>query len=300
MENAASLEILTNFVHLQSDVVNHYGGLSRTGEIPPYIHTHQMLHQFQYLRNQQEALTAPRIPYHVPGTRSPHLPLDPKMEVDDNDSPPLELRRGTRTPQERTTDSPQIAQVYMMGHGGTRLPPPPQYNTGNAVQRTYYDPPPAHLRSISASQYPMAASEAPDRALTPDRSRTHQIPTPPHISQVPSQADPLLALLQRYPVMWQGILALKNDQSAVQMHFVHGNPQVARDSLPCNSDGSTMPLRIAQRMRLEQTQVEGVARKMQVGADAANNLFIYLLIYTQRALDTIYRFTDILLITCMS
>lgn len=64
--------------------------------------------------------------------------------------------------------------------------------------------------------------------------------------------------------MWQGLLALKNDQSAVQMHFVFGNAHVARDSLPCNSDGSTPPLRIAQRMRLEQTQLEGVARKMQV------------------------------------
>lgn len=64
--------------------------------------------------------------------------------------------------------------------------------------------------------------------------------------------------------MWQGLLALKTDQAAVQMHFVFGNPNVARDSLPCNLDGSTPPLRIAQRMRLEQTQLEGVARKMQV------------------------------------
>lgn len=64
--------------------------------------------------------------------------------------------------------------------------------------------------------------------------------------------------------MWQGLLALKNDQAAVQMHFVFGNPHVARNSLPYNRDGSTPPLRIAQRMRLEKTQVEGVARKMQV------------------------------------
>lgn len=92
--------------------------------------------------------------------------------------------------------------------------------------------------------------------------RNIQVATPPHASQVP--ADSLLMLLQRYPVMWQGLLALKTDQAAVQMHFVFGNPQVARDSLPCNSDGSTPPLRIAQRMRLEQTQLEGVARKMQV------------------------------------
>lgn len=99
---------------------------------------------------------------------------------------------------------------------------------------------------------------------TPGPGRSLQVTTPPHASQVPPQADSLLMLLQRYPVMWQGLLALKTDQAAVQMHFVFGNPQVASGSLPCNSDGSTPPLRIAQRMRLEQTQLEGVARKMQV------------------------------------
>ncbi|GAB1865999.1 Protein split ends [Camponotus japonicus] len=256
----------------QNEVVNHYGGLTRGGELPPhYLHS-QML-QYQYhLRAQQEALTAPRIAYHIPGTRSPHLPLDPKLEtgIEDSHSPPLELRRGTRTPQDRTTDSPQVAQVYML-HG--RLPPPPpQYNAGSnpslpgtpaGARAGYYEPPPAHLRS----QYPMAASEAPPemgRAATPERCRKHHVVTPPpYASQVPPQADTFQMLLQRYPVMWQGLLALKNDQAAVQMHFVFGNPNVARDSLPCNSDGSTPPLRIAQRMRLEQTQVEGVARKMQ-------------------------------------
>ncbi|XP_055296443.1 protein split ends isoform X2 [Sitodiplosis mosellana] len=98
---------------------------------------------------------------------------------------------------------------------------------------------------------------------TPGPGRSLQVTTPPHASQVPPQADSLLMLLQRYPVMWQGLLALKTDQAAVQMHFVFGNPDVASGSLPCNSDGSTPPLRIAQRMRLEQTQLEGVARKMQ-------------------------------------
>lgn len=239
--------------------MNHYGAL-RAGEMPAH-YIHPQVLQYQYLRAQQEALTVPRIPYHVPGRRSPTIGLDPKLEasLEDTHSPPLELRRDRRTPQERTTDSPQVAQVYMM-HGPGRLPPP-QYSTPGAVQRPYYEPPPAHIRS----QYPMAASEAPtERALTPDRSRKQLVATPPHASQVPPQADSLLMLLQRYPVMWQGLLALKNDQAAVQMHFVFGNPNVARDSLPCNADGSTLPLRIAQRMRLEPTQVEGVARKMQV------------------------------------
>ena len=205
---------------------------------------HQQVLQYQYLRAQQEAITVgSRLPYHVA--------LDPKLEaacVEGTQSPPLELRRGRRTPQERTTDSPQIAQVYMM-HGAGR------YNATNAVQRGYYEPPPAHLQR---AQYPLPASEAPpERALTPDRSRKQLVTSPP-------QGDSLLMMLQRYPVMWQGLLALKNDQAAVQMHFVFGNPNVARESLPCNSDGSTPPLRIAQRMRLEPTQVEGVARKMQV------------------------------------
>ncbi len=71
-------------------------------------------------------------------------------------------------------------------------------------------------------------------------------------------------LLQRYPIMWQGLLALKNDSAAVQMHFVSGSMNVARDSLPSNPDGSIPPLRISQRMRLEQNQLEGVTRKLQV------------------------------------
>lgn len=64
--------------------------------------------------------------------------------------------------------------------------------------------------------------------------------------------------------MWQGLLALKNDQAAVQMYFVSGNNELAQSGLPRNMDGSTPPLRIYQRMRLELPQVEGVSRKMQV------------------------------------
>ncbi|RWS32016.1 protein split ends-like protein [Leptotrombidium deliense] len=65
--------------------------------------------------------------------------------------------------------------------------------------------------------------------------------------------------------MWQGLLALKNDQAAVQMHFVSGSPRIAHASLPpVMSEGGTPPVRIAQRMRLEQAQLEGVARKMQM------------------------------------
>lgn len=63
--------------------------------------------------------------------------------------------------------------------------------------------------------------------------------------------------------MWQGLLALKNDSAAVQMHFVGGSPAVAGDTL-ARADAGTPMLRIAQRMRLEPAQLEGVHRKMMV------------------------------------
>lgn len=67
-----------------------------------------------------------------------------------------------------------------------------------------------------------------------------------------------------YPIIWQGVLALKNDSVAIQMHVVSGNSSVAFDALPKIQDGYRPLLRIAQRMRLEQAQLDGVNRKMEV------------------------------------
>ncbi|KAF2987657.1 hypothetical protein EK904_003999 [Melospiza melodia maxima] len=69
----------------------------------------------------------------------------------------------------------------------------------------------------------------------------------------------------KYPIVWQGLLALKNDTAAVQLHFVSGNNVLAHRSLPAPEGGP--PLRIAQRMRLEASQLEGVARRMMVESD---------------------------------
>lgn len=71
-------------------------------------------------------------------------------------------------------------------------------------------------------------------------------------------------LQQMYPIIWQGVLALKNDSVAIQMHVVSGNSSVAFDALPKIQDGYQPLLRIAQRMRLEQAQLDGVNRKMEV------------------------------------
>ncbi|CAH1236913.1 unnamed protein product [Diabrotica balteata] len=296
-----------------------------------YMHPQHVMQYQQYLRQHQQQLQ--------------HLSRPGVMEKDGQEgeeapvtSPPLELRRpgsvghvltgrGTavphslHSPHDRTTDSPQVGQVYNV-HSSARIP--------YAHPNRYYDqaePPPAHRPLTSHGSLAALGSDrglahmapigTPDRPLSshsalsahigslgPDRGMTHierplsghgmmgaglgaagnlmgavarhigadapasqrglQAATPPHASQVPPQAESLLMLLKQYPCMWQGLLALKNDQAAVQMYFVSGNDDVAKCSLPKNTDGSTPPLRIFQRMRLEPPQVEGVARKMQM------------------------------------
>lgn len=71
-----------------------------------------------------------------------------------------------------------------------------------------------------------------------------------------------LTYKQKYPIVWQGLLALKNDTAAVQLHFVCGNKALAHRSLPLQEGGAL--LRIVQRMRLEASQLESVARRMTV------------------------------------
>ncbi|KAK5912477.1 hypothetical protein CesoFtcFv8_002346 [Champsocephalus esox] len=75
----------------------------------------------------------------------------------------------------------------------------------------------------------------------------------------------MLQLLTKYPIVWQGLLALKNDTAAVQLHFVCGNKALAHRSLPLQEGGAL--LRIVQRMRLEASQLESVARRMTGDSD---------------------------------
>ncbi|XP_056651709.1 msx2-interacting protein isoform X6 [Monodelphis domestica] len=86
--------------------------------------------------------------------------------------------------------------------------------------------------------------------------------SPQPVSQRPVD---MVQLLKKYPIVWQGLLALKNDTAAVQLHFVSGNNVLAHRSLPTSEVGP--PLRIAQRMRLEASQLDGVARRMTVETD---------------------------------
>ncbi|XP_057219079.1 msx2-interacting protein isoform X1 [Triplophysa rosa] len=86
-----------------------------------------------------------------------------------------------------------------------------------------------------------------------------------HMRSDTGRSVDMVHLLTKYPIIWQGHLALKNDSAAVQLHFVSGNNVLAQRSLPSTEGGPF--LRIAQRMRLEASQLEGVARRMTVESE---------------------------------
>ncbi|KAF5398245.1 hypothetical protein PHET_08704 [Paragonimus heterotremus] len=83
--------------------------------------------------------------------------------------------------------------------------------------------------------------------------------------------------LQTYPVAWQGLLSLKNEEVYVQMHFLSGNRDLLKDCMNViaeqNVTGAdpetslSQPLKIVQRMRLEPSQLDGVQRKLRQVTD---------------------------------
>lgn len=84
-----------------------------------------------------------------------------------------------------------------------------------------------------------------------------------------------------YPLVWQGRLSLKNIETLVSLHYIHGNANLISACMALLATGgggqpqmslitNGGPLRIVQRMRLEPAQLEGVQRKInQDGASCA-------------------------------
>ena len=87
-----------------------------------------------------------------------------------------------------------------------------------------HQPPPDQRRSTSGQTD--SPSGTPGSIIAPNPPVSGSTPTPTHFTPPPppppTNADTLMDLLRRYPVMWQGLFALKNDSAAVQMHFLSG------------------------------------------------------------------------------
>ncbi|KAM7533279.1 hypothetical protein Aperf_G00000128021 [Anoplocephala perfoliata] len=76
-------------------------------------------------------------------------------------------------------------------------------------------------------------------------------------------------LEDKFPIVWRGFMSLKNDRVSVRMLYLAGNQDLIQNCLhamsDANSEESTGPglLRIAQRMRLENSQLEAVQWKLR-------------------------------------
>ncbi|XP_051027962.1 msx2-interacting protein isoform X2 [Acomys russatus] len=208
-------------------------------------------------------------------------------------APPCQPSQLSQPAQPPSSKIPQVSQEAKGTQTGgveqTRLsavptnrPPEPHAQVQRAPVETGQS---AHPSPVSVSMKPDLPTPLPSQAapkqplFVPATSGTS---SPPGLALPLAEAQPapkqdssthvtpqrpvdMVQLLKKYPIVWQGLLALKNDTAAVQLHFVSGNNVLAHRSLPLSEGGP--PLRIAQRMRLEASQLEGVARRMTVETD---------------------------------
>uniref|UniRef100_A0A8C7FKC2 Msx2-interacting protein n=1 Tax=Oncorhynchus kisutch TaxID=8019 RepID=A0A8C7FKC2_ONCKI len=165
--------------------------------------------------------------------KSPHSPLKDGM-------------MGIR-PSMAAMASPQRVQLLPSGTGASFSEYPGMYSNTRAVHSQIPE------TSFGVNQAPVNITSA--LGTDPSQSQADG-----KVKQVGHQPVNMVQLLTKYPIVWQGLLALKNDQAAVQLHFVCGNKALALRSLPLPEGGAL--LRIVQRMRLEASQLDGVARRM--------------------------------------
>ncbi|XP_051692489.2 msx2-interacting protein isoform X2 [Oryctolagus cuniculus] len=222
--------------------------------------------------------TQPAPPVPSPQSAQPTLPCQPS-QLSQPGQP-----SGSKMPQvsQEAKGTQTGVEQPRLPAGPANRPPEPhaqvQRTQGDAGQTSY--PSPVSVSMKPDLQAPLPAQAAPKQPLfVPTTSGPS---TPPGLALPHTEAQPspkpdssphltsqrpvdMVQLLTKYPIVWQGLLALKNDTAAVQLHFVSGNNVLAHRSLPLSEGGP--PLRIAQRMRLEASQLEGVARRMMVETD---------------------------------
>lgn len=219
-----------------------------------------------------------------PSPNRAHSPSDKRHQTDDDQG----SWKGSRYASQRSRPDKRKAAGDQDGYDGKRRrtetggprspsatpPPPPDMEEPRPQQPsepppTQPDPPLPSEGSFMPSCKEPAREVVTAPAVPSTASQQVYTSQPPQqqIAQQPG-ADTLVELLRRYPVMWQGHFTLKNDNAAVQLHFLSGNMELAKKSLPFPTPEKPTPsLRIAQRMRLEATQIEGVEKRIQMAAE---------------------------------
>ncbi|KAM4612567.1 msx2-interacting protein isoform 2-T2 [Polymixia lowei] len=206
----------------------------------------------------QETLPASSTSSSIPLSLSPRAHVLTKGVSEKDVTKPLEVKRphsplgkdgmmGIRPPGSAMA-SPQRVQLMPPGPSGSF----PEYSG------MYTNPRGIHSQMTETS--PVGLNQPPV-TITPAMGADLQTKTDGKMTQPVN----MVQLLTKYPIVWQGLLALKNDTAAVQLHFVCGNKALAHRSLPLQEGGAL--LRIVQRMRLEASQLESVARRMTGDTD---------------------------------
>ncbi|XP_017271345.1 msx2-interacting protein isoform X2 [Kryptolebias marmoratus] len=224
------------------------------------LETYMVQRDMRVLRHQQgERLTTDPHPGHIQESLTPSLSprahILPKGVTEKDITKSLEAKRphsplpkdgmmGVRQSGPAMA-SPQRVQLIPPGPGGSF----PEYS-GIYSNRIHSKIPEA---TVGHNQPPLnvTPSMGADLQTKPDGKMTQPVN--------------MVQLLTKHPIVWQGLLALKNDTAAVQLHFVCGNKALAHRSLPLQEGGAL--LRIVQRMRLEASQLESVARRMTGDSD---------------------------------
>ncbi|MBN3325981.1 MINT protein, partial [Atractosteus spatula] len=173
----------------------------------------------------------------------------------------------SKTPQVTSGGDPKTASgpesTHLRHTGAMDLPSHLPRVQGEAASPSY--PSPVSI-SMKHDLPPTPGQKTPQGSQQPFLSTPPPAPPgQPLAKERPHRPVDMVQLLTKYPIVWQGHLALKNDTAAVQLHFVSGNNVLAHRSLPAPEGGQL--LRIVQRMRLEASQLEGVARRMTVESD---------------------------------
>ncbi|KAM6173716.1 msx2-interacting protein isoform 2-T2 [Erethizon dorsatum] len=223
----------------------------------------------QPIQPAQSAQPAPPVPPCNPTQLGqPGQPLSSKMpqvsqEAKGTQTGGIEQPRLPTVPANRPPEphTPQVQRAQVEG-GQTSYPSPVSVSMKPDL--------PAPLPTQAAPKQPLFVPTTSGPSTPPGLALPHTevqpAPKPDSSPHLTSQRSvDMVQLLKKYPIVWQGLLALKNDTAAVQLHFVSGNNVLAHRSLPLSEGGP--PLRIAQRMRLEASQLEGVARRMTVETD---------------------------------
>uniref|UniRef100_A0A3B4YPX7 Msx2-interacting protein n=1 Tax=Seriola lalandi dorsalis TaxID=1841481 RepID=A0A3B4YPX7_SERLL len=206
----------------------------------------------------QETLPPSSTPSNIPLSLSPRSHVLPKGVSEKDITKPLDAKRSHSPLPKDGMMSIRQSGPAMASPQRVQLMPPGPSGSFPEYSGMYQNPRSIHSQIPETS--PVGLNQPPLN-VTPTMGAELQAKPDGKMTQPVN----MVQLLTKYPIVWQGLLALKNDTAAVQLHFVCGNKALAHRSLPLQEGGAL--LRIVQRMRLEASQLESVARRMTGDSD---------------------------------